>query len=197
MTPEFCGGNSSNLTDLRIGLVRADFTVCALPANSLRYSLVPPHLYSYQFLLYRRLGKRTSKLWIRPQFTPTMHILRSHLPQRNFLVLFILRSHRLCKHQHPPNTSPPPHHHQHCNRNRNNHTHHPRIVLSPALHRRHRRHRNRVGRSWCRSRRITPLPVSSQSKTVTRRPSITTKSFHSAHVLWSIPRTKRVRDFGG
>lgn len=36
MTPEFCGGTSTNLTDLRVGLVRADFTVCSLPANSLR-----------------------------------------------------------------------------------------------------------------------------------------------------------------
>jgi hypothetical protein len=36
MTPELCGGTTENLTDLRVGLVRADFTVCALPANSLR-----------------------------------------------------------------------------------------------------------------------------------------------------------------
>jgi len=41
MTPEFCGGNSSNLTDLRINLVRADFTVCALPSNSLRFTPQP------------------------------------------------------------------------------------------------------------------------------------------------------------
>ena len=39
MTPEFCGGSSSSLTDLRINLIRADFTVCALPNNSLRYLL--------------------------------------------------------------------------------------------------------------------------------------------------------------
>ena len=39
MTPDFCGGNSTSLTDLRINLVRADFTVCALPANSLRYQI--------------------------------------------------------------------------------------------------------------------------------------------------------------
>lgn len=37
MTDAFCGGNSTQLTDSRIGLIRADFTVCALPANSLRY----------------------------------------------------------------------------------------------------------------------------------------------------------------
>jgi len=37
MTPAYCGGNSSAVTDNRISLIRADFTVCALPANSLRY----------------------------------------------------------------------------------------------------------------------------------------------------------------
>jgi hypothetical protein len=37
MTEAFCGGNTSQLTDSRINLIRADFTVCALPANSLRY----------------------------------------------------------------------------------------------------------------------------------------------------------------
>jgi hypothetical protein len=37
MTPEFCGGNTTDLINLRVGLVRADFTVCALPANSLTY----------------------------------------------------------------------------------------------------------------------------------------------------------------
>lgn len=36
MTPELCGGNTTSLIDLRVNLVRADFTVCALPANSLR-----------------------------------------------------------------------------------------------------------------------------------------------------------------
>jgi hypothetical protein len=37
MTEAFCGGNTTQLTDSRINLIRADFTVCALPANSLRY----------------------------------------------------------------------------------------------------------------------------------------------------------------
>ena len=37
MTPDFCGGNTSAVTDSRVSLIRADFTVCALPANSLRY----------------------------------------------------------------------------------------------------------------------------------------------------------------
>ena len=36
MTPQLCGGNSVDLINLRIPLVRADFTVCSLPANSLR-----------------------------------------------------------------------------------------------------------------------------------------------------------------
>ena len=43
MTPQFCGGNSSELADLRVGLVRADFTVCALPSNSLRSSPSSPN----------------------------------------------------------------------------------------------------------------------------------------------------------
>jgi len=40
MTPDFCGGNTSSLIDLRVNLVRADFTVCSLPANSLRYPTI-------------------------------------------------------------------------------------------------------------------------------------------------------------
>jgi hypothetical protein len=49
MTPAFCGGNSSAVTDNRISLIRADFTVCALPANSLRYFTL---ISLSQFFLY-------------------------------------------------------------------------------------------------------------------------------------------------